>query len=678
MKTTILYIGVTDKDNFVHTVRFNSGVNVITGRSSTGKSALIEIFDYCFGSSDFTVPEGVITEFADIYFVVIKVKNDSLVLARRRGGTKAFIKNESDDRIIETKNSFKKEYFQDDRFLPLADFKKELRRYFGSHLQLTDIDENIIDRKYRRGKKTTPSVRSFTSFMLQHQNLIANKHAIFYRFDEKEKREQTIDHFKVFAGFSDQEYFIKRQELEKLENEKRKYELQIPRDAEIKKRAQEKLENALKEYVAISGTHLDIGEANLAVINPKEILEKLQRQNVEVIAVSDEHIKYKQECERELARLTAEYRKCQNQIKDIQSSIEFSENYKKETSSILVPQKAELHASECPFCHNNYSSVEHQANKLTSAIDWLNDELNRSEYSLESFREDERKFIDKLKEFEVVIKVEKQKIQAVDKQIKELARYKTQYELALKVKLKVETILEELLQKPYEELETKLKAVKEEIKKNKKFLKENYNIEDKLKKAEKDIQSYMHKISSSLEFEDSYKPISLRFSLETFDLWNEMGGKNVYLRAMGSGANWLSCHVALFLALHRYFCELGDNCSIPTTLFFDQPSQVYFPSVLDNSEEFSAEDIAKKEGDSRIRKVDEDIIAVTNLYSELVRFCKDTLKITGIEPQIIVTDHADKLKICGDKTTDTFEALVRERWRGKDSGFIKIHKDLYK
>ncbi len=96
MKTTILYIGVTDKDNFVHTVRFNSGVNVITGRSSTGKSALIEIFDYCFGSSDFTVPEGVITEFADIYFVVIKVKNDSLVLARRRGGTKAFIKNESE------------------------------------------------------------------------------------------------------------------------------------------------------------------------------------------------------------------------------------------------------------------------------------------------------------------------------------------------------------------------------------------------------------------------------------------------------------------------------------------------------------------------------------------------------------------------------------------------------
>ncbi|MCK4629120.1 MAG: AAA family ATPase, partial [Sedimentisphaerales bacterium] len=67
MKTVIRYIGVTDKNDCVHAVSFTSGVNIITGRSSTGKSALIEIFDYCFGSSDFTVPEGVITDCTEIY-----------------------------------------------------------------------------------------------------------------------------------------------------------------------------------------------------------------------------------------------------------------------------------------------------------------------------------------------------------------------------------------------------------------------------------------------------------------------------------------------------------------------------------------------------------------------------------------------------------------------------------
>ena len=47
------------------------GLNVITGRSSTGKSALSEIIEYCMGRSSFNVPEGVIRDkvawFAVIY-----------------------------------------------------------------------------------------------------------------------------------------------------------------------------------------------------------------------------------------------------------------------------------------------------------------------------------------------------------------------------------------------------------------------------------------------------------------------------------------------------------------------------------------------------------------------------------------------------------------------------------
>jgi hypothetical protein len=65
---------------------------------------------------------------------------------------------------------------------------------------------------------------------------------------------------------------------------------------------------------------------------------------------------------------------------------------------------------------------------------------------------------------------------------------------------------------------------------------------------------------------------------------------------MGSGANWLYCHLALFLALHRYFASLGNAYSIPSILFFDQPSQVYFPSILDNDTEFSPEALPLKRG----------------------------------------------------------------------------------
>ena len=73
MKTLIHEIGVIDKQGIKHPVNFQEGLNVVTGKSSTGKSALIEIFDYCFGSDENTIPKGVITNSAAIYYVALAV-----------------------------------------------------------------------------------------------------------------------------------------------------------------------------------------------------------------------------------------------------------------------------------------------------------------------------------------------------------------------------------------------------------------------------------------------------------------------------------------------------------------------------------------------------------------------------------------------------------------------------
>ena len=98
----------------------------------------------------------------------------------------------------------------------------------------------------------------------------------------------------------------------------------------------------------------------------------------------------------------------------------------------------------------------------------------------------------------------------------------------------------------------------------------------------------MASIGSHFEFETSYKPINLHFSFETFDLYHlTPENEKIYLRSMGSGANWLYCHVTLFLAMHKYFAELGEKCAIPSVLFLDQPTQVYFPNFnRDNSATF--------------------------------------------------------------------------------------------
>ena len=88
MRSYIKYLGVIDKLDNCHYISLKEGLNIITGRSSTGKSAIIELFDYCTGNSENTIPEGVITDNAELYFVVknllrlfIKLRQKKLILS---------------------------------------------------------------------------------------------------------------------------------------------------------------------------------------------------------------------------------------------------------------------------------------------------------------------------------------------------------------------------------------------------------------------------------------------------------------------------------------------------------------------------------------------------------------------------------------------------------------------
>lgn len=663
MNCYVKYIGIVDKNDRIHSVPFGPGVNVITGKSSTGKSAMIEIFDYCFGSSEFTVPEGVITEYAQIYFVVLSLSETNLVLARKCNPSKAFLKEDPNFSMESSINALKSTYFCESNFEPLSDFKKDLGRYFG--VTITDVDTDAEARKWREKKSPTPSIRSFTSFMLQHQNLVANKHAIFYRFDEKNKRDQAIDHFKIFAGYVDQEYFLICQKINELNGQAKKIELQIPRKAEEKKRVIEQIDLALREYASVSGKPLIAENASVLMANPTNWLEKIKKLPISVNPESDEHSKQKKLLEEERDPLIGSLRSLTNKRSNIVSSIKFAKEYAKDAQAVVTPTDTEIRVSECPFCHNAHNEIEHEANRLTDAIEWLNDELRRSQYNMESFEADEKHITEEIVVQQKQVALLNGRIALIDKQTTDLKNKRSLDELVMKAKFRVETTLENYLDFKNSDLEEQLKGIQEEIKNLSKSLKNNYDVDAHIRTAEAFLEKEMAEIGRHFEFEESYDPINLKFSLSRFDLWHEQNKKEIFLRSMGSGANWLYCHVTLFLALHKYFCSLKDQCKIPSILFLDQPSQVYFPpSIEDVEPNFQPEKIASQTG--KLRTVNEDIHAVENLYGQLVSFCKQTLKETGIEPQIIVTDHADNLKLAGDIE---FETLVGgRRWRTR--GFI--------
>lgn len=57
-------------------------LNVITGRSSTGKSALSEIIEYCMGRSSFNVPEGIIRDKVTWFAVIYQFEKEQVLVAK--------------------------------------------------------------------------------------------------------------------------------------------------------------------------------------------------------------------------------------------------------------------------------------------------------------------------------------------------------------------------------------------------------------------------------------------------------------------------------------------------------------------------------------------------------------------------------------------------------------------
>lgn len=661
MKTLIHEIGIIDKQDNKHPVNFKKGLNVVTGKSSTGKSALIEIFDYCFGSGDNTIPKGVITDSAAIYYVALSVNEQEMVIARDPElSTKAFF------RRVEVFNSdeIQRDYFNSNYFRPLDEFKKHLRGFF---LDIDDVDESLAAKANRRfnAKAATPSIRSFSSFILQHQNLVANKHALFYRFDEKEKRDQAINHTKIFLGLVDQKYFHLSQEYERFSGEMNRLKRQKDANNRATDNYKQKVGPVLSQLYAMMGFEGEPLSLQTVLRNPQDAQDQLDKIIVpeKINHNSDAVTQRYNRLKLERSQKTAELRKLQRQSASINKHIQEEERFVDNISQLNSPKHVHISALVCPFCHTEKESLRESATKLQQAITKVSGNLAQARPMKAQF---ESSLVDvkrNIEAFDKELTALNQQITEIEKTEKQLAEQKSLYESVLMQKAKLFALLDTLNMADDAELEKEIQELKKQLKAINKDLKQ-YDVQKGLESAAGKVNEYMAEIGSQFEFEASYKPINLHFSFETFDLYHlTPEDEKIYLRSMGSGANWLYSHVTLFLALHKYFAELGDKCSIPSVLFFDQPTQVYFPNFKrDNSDSF--EEQKGQEALQRLeteRVVDEDIKAVENLFSQLSIYCNEVERNNGFCPQIIITDHADDLTLANGVL---FETLVNgNRWR---------------
>lgn len=174
----------------------------------------IDGYSHCFC----TIPKGKITDFSYLYTLVMAIDDNTYVIARYNwdDGSKMHFSKEA--KGFEPEN-LELSYFVEKPALPYKDVKNEIECALGLFVtnMATDADQ--------QGKKA--SLRNMVSYLFQHQNLMASKFALFYRFSDFYKRKDVIDQFPVFAGMISQEYYSDLIQLNTLKAQlKQKYKKQ--------------------------------------------------------------------------------------------------------------------------------------------------------------------------------------------------------------------------------------------------------------------------------------------------------------------------------------------------------------------------------------------------------------------------------------------------------------------
>lgn len=637
MQASISHIFLFKDNEESRTLKFDDGLNIISGDSKTGKSAVIEILDYCLFASRSTIPKGIITDWTDLYCIIFKVKDKHLIIGRRKNSNQMYFSVEVNSDFL---TNFSIEYFSEKKLIDLDEAKKEFEKHIGISVLDTRVDEEEDKRK--SGGKVT--MRSFVPFLFQHQNLIANKHSLFYRFDDFYKRKKTIDDYPILMGWGNADFFDLQRNLESKQKE-----------LSQKKKLDEKLKisnGQLRDdlYGVLSFYYTFLGKElsdDITLPDLKKLVTDLPNSNAN--SVGDQNLN---EELRKIDNLIFEKKKeldtVQNLLSTIESNNDISKNYSKNINRLKSLASIETNVSEihCPLCDQEVQAIKEKITVIQESNQILEDEfekigtyLNDTSAQNASLRKKRDGLKKELKELNI-------KAESLNKQILTEFNTKNEYDKGLLLKGRTEANAQNLIERnkllsnsrsDYSELEAEIEQLKNKL--------AGFNLKEELQKAEIILSEKMSAICELLDFEEEFKPGKILFDLEKFSLkYNVKDKENILLSEMGSGSNWLAIHLSTFIGF-LYLHSITPTSKMPSILVLDQPSQVYFPKVYKQLDE---------EVENEQEKVDDNILQVKNIFKVISDEIVNIDNECGYKPQVIVLEHADE---------DEFSQFIKYRWR---------------
>lgn len=633
MTFQILEIAVFNRAGERSSVRLNPGVvNVITGGSKTGKSALIDIVDYCLGKTDYEVAHGVIRDTVVNYALLLQTRIGLVLIARP---------------------------------IPPEDQKTSTDVYFSP--VTSDVMPSIIDMKPNSNVKalgvfltevvgitpnenippvghSTPPVRATIDqsrfYLYQDQNRVSDKKLLFYRQEESWAPRMIQDTLPYFLGAVGDDQLDRQLRLQRAR-----------RDLKL-------LERKMEDEEAIKGRDNSRAIALVAEANQAGIIANVNRPTdfdmaVEILrcCVNWKPLSAQYDPGEEFGRLGEQRELLQERLrqvkKDIQAAKAFTsdqDGYSLEAkaqrnrlASISLYQKA-VDEKSCPLCSSQLVKPIPTADDVRKSLDELDRQLQAVTRQRPRLDEYINAKENEASEIRRQIAETKASIEAVVAQQEVLTEMRSEEANRARVVGRISLFLESVsVVSDSNELQQKLESAREKVEMLEKSLSRD-RTDSKLLSALKIIGDNITQWARHLQLEHSENP--LEFDLSKLTVVSHRDTGPIPLSQMGSGENWVGYHLTAILALHKWF--VTKSRPVPSFLLIDQPAQYYFPS-----------DIRKESDISKLK--DEDRDAVTRMF----KFIFDTVKSMDGKFQVIITEHADL-------QDDWYQEAVVLRWRGED------------
>jgi len=611
------------------------GLNVITGRSSTGKSALSEIIEYCMGRSSFNVPEGVIRDKVAWFTVVYQFEKEQVLVAKPTppgGGARcstAMLRRGTKLQAPEFKDLAVNT--DDDSIVEL------LSRLLG-------IPENRTDVALEHSRNSfDANVKHTFYYLFQKQGLVTNKDQLFYRQNEQFQPQAIRDTFPILLGVASHDRF-------ELESRLRTTQRDLRINTKQLEQARDAVDTSHAQAIGLYSEAKTVGVIGNTDGNPNadgiiDALRSALSWNPET--VPDDDGSRISRLEEELSQMRQERRDAQARIDAAQLFAKRAGGYEGEAieqidrlaSIKALPRNPDSGEWQWPFSEHNLALESPLAAVLLNELESLDKELRIAtgqRPKLEAYLTELAGEADRIAG---AIKQQEAELYAAISANEVIAQMGTRNNAAARVVGRISLFLESLL--PNEDL-AKLEADNRRLTHKVKQLEDQIGADDSNERLTSILNNISAQVSRYVQkFNAEFGPYPARLNLPQLTIIFDRPERPVPMGRTGGGENHLAYHLSALLALHLFAAQ--NNRPIPRFLMIDQPTQVYFPS----------EQIYKNaDGSVQRTEADADLNAVRRLFELLLEFTQKD--VPGF--QLIVTEHANLREHWFQ------DALVEEPW----------------